>query len=440
MNSATIALIRDFTLKSRKLLLAEINDQLEGVYGFLPSGKFESADKYPALGALPEAAETRKRIEQFIADEQATGMSVKDARDKLALEIVFTRLNRMVALKLMETRGIIRQSVSKGAQSNGYLRWLTQPENDDFYRKHEAGDLPRNALGEGPRQESYRHYLLWVCAELATEIKVLFDPDNLGSRIFPRPAALGQLIDMMNAPDLEDAWKIGNEETIGWVYQSFNAEALENAFREARVSKKKFEAKDIPNVTQLFTRRWIVRYLVENTLGRLWLDMHPDSCLVGEQLEYLVPIESNRQAPLKSVRNIRLLDPACGAMHFGLVAFDLFVRMYQEEMRNAGKPGWPKRPPLESEDQIPAAVIADNIYGIDIDLRAVQLSALTLFIKAKSLNKSAILKESRLACANIQMLDGDRLKDFLKIAGLDQRPVYSRILSALQIRLVTVTK
>lgn len=434
MNVQTISAIRDFTLKARELLLTEINEQLEGLFGFLPSGKFEPADKYPAIISLPEADETRKRIEQYVADEQAAGTTAIEARDKLALEIAFTRLNRTVALKMMETRGIIRQSVSRGTRSNGYLRWLTRDGNENYYEMHEAGDLPHNALGEGPRQQAYRRYLLSVCDRLSKEIRVLFDPDKLPSLVFPRPAALTRLIDMMNSEDLEEAWKPGNEETIGWVYQSFNAEELETAFREVRVSKKKFEAKDIPNVTQLFTPRWIVRYLVENTLGRMWLDMHPDSSL-RENLEYLVPVEEERTVSLKSVAHIQLLDPACGTMHFGLVAFDLFVGMYQEEIKNAGLPGWPTKPPLENEEQIPAAIIANNIHGIDIDQRAVQLSAMTLYLKAKALNKNAMLRESRLSCANVHMLDGDRLKAFLNMAGLDHRSIYGRILSALQGRL-----
>ena len=87
---------------------------------------------------------------------------------------------------------------------------------------------------------------------------MLFDPDNLASRLCPRPQALRHLIDLLSAEQLQDAWQPGNEETIGWVYQAFNAEELEQVFREVRVAKKKFEASDIPSVTQLFTPRWIV--------------------------------------------------------------------------------------------------------------------------------------------------------------------------------------
>jgi hypothetical protein len=109
--------------------------------------------------------------------------------------------------------------------------------------------------------------------------------------------------------------------------------------------------------------------------------------------------------------------------------------MYREEMANAGKPGWPQNPPLDDTEQIPVAIVAHNIHGIDIDLRAVQLSALTLYLKAKTLNPKATLRESRLACADIHMLDGNRLQEFLAQAGLQERPIYGRVLTALQNRL-----
>ncbi|MBA2882812.1 hypothetical protein HNR65_003167 [Desulfosalsimonas propionicica] len=433
MKDEAVSAIHNFTLKARELMCQETEEQLEGLYGFLPDGTFEPAAKYPAISGLDEARETRNRLEQYIADEKNAGLSAREAREKLVLEIAFTRLNRLVALKMMETRRIIRQSVSKGSQSNGFLRWLAKEDNEAAYEKYEAGDLPQNAIGEGPRQEAYRWYLLWLCEQLSREIKVLFDPDNIASRIFPRPRALNQLIDMMNDGALEEAWAPGNEETIGWVYQSFNSEALEAAFREVRVSGTKFEAKDIPSVTQLFTPRWIVRYLVENTLGRTWIDMHPDSRL-KDTLQYLVPIDSTADISLKSAREITLLDPACGTMHFGLVAFDLFVEMYREELENAGQPGWPQSPSVNNEDEIPAAIIANNIHGIDIDTRAVQLSALTLYLKAKSLNPEAKLTDSNLVAARVELGDDKRMQAFMDEVGL-KRPIYQRILKSLSERL-----
>ena len=380
------------------------------------------------VGSIPEAAETRRRLETHLTDEQQAGLTAQQAREKLVKEAAFTWLNRLVALKMMETRRLLRQTVTRRQESNGFKMWLTDPGNEEHYRDYEAGDLPQDGLGEGPRQRAYRWFLLAQCARLAKEIRVLFDPDNMASRLCPRPQALRQLIDLLNGEQLQEAWQPGNEETIGSVYQAFNEPDLE-IFRGK--SALKVPSHLVAAKTQKYTPRWVAKYLVENTLGRMWMEMHPDSELANG-LTYLLPIEGKCDLPSKSVREITFLDPACGTMHFGLVAFDLFAQMYREEITRAGQLGWPQKPPVDSRDQIPAAIIAHNLYGIDIDLRAVQLSALTLFLKAKALNPSALLTESRLACADIHMLDSQCLKQFLQTAGLDQRPIYGRIVHALQ--------
>jgi hypothetical protein len=435
MKSETVDAIHDATLKARELMTTEISQQLEGIYGLLPSGQFQPVADYPALGNVPEAVETRRRLETHLADEHQAGLTAQQARDKLVREAAFTWLNRLVAFKMMETRRLLRQTVTRGQESNGYKMWLTEAGNEEHYRGYEAGDLPQDGLGEGPRQRAYRRFLLAQCARLAQEIRVLFDPDNMASRLCPRPQAFRQLIDLLNDDELHEAWQPANEETIGWVYQFFIEEQKRDVFDRLYKKKEKIRAEDIPAATEIFTPRWVVRCLVENTLGRVWVQMHPDSRL-AQQLEYLVPqADPLPQVPLKHVREVRVLDPACGTMHFGLVAFDLLAGMYREEIERVGQPGWPQTPSVEAEVDIPAMILADNLHGIDIDLRAVQLSALTLYLRAKTLNSNATLSESRLACADIHMLDGNRLQQFLDQAGLRDRPIYGRILSALQQRL-----
>jgi len=399
MKPQTKSAIHDLSLKARGLLEKEANEQLEGIYGLLPDGEWGLASKYPAIEKLPEAQETRKRLEQFIDDEKAAGLDPKGARDKIIKETAFTWLNRLVAFKMMESRKLMRQTVSKGPQSNGFLMWLTEPGNEKDYQKHEQGDLPQNDIGEGPRQEAYRHFLLWQCAQLAKEIRVLFDPDNLPSRIFPRPRLLKDLLTLLNDESIANAWQ--EDETIGWVYQYFIEEDKDLVFDKIYTQKQKMSLRDIPPATQIFTPKWIVRYLVENTLGRLWLRMHPDSALRGK-MKYFVPNENDRQTiPIKPVRQITLLDPACGTMHFGMVAFDIFYDMYLEELERDGEDGWPKTPSTREKSDIPASIIENNLYGIDLDLRSIQLSALSLFIKAKTKNGSVVLKRLNLTYTDI---------------------------------------
>ncbi len=433
--------LRETVLKARSLLENAIREELQGRYGiYIANAKERGSsglvvEDDARMGHLEaDERETRRLLLDHISLLQTSGLTASSALDAFVREAAFTWLNRFVAFKMLETRGLVRETVSRLENSNGFKMWLAEPGNETHLSDYEKGDLPQNGRGEGPRQRAYRAFLLARCQNLSEEVRVLFDPNALVSRFLPQPKVLKELANLLNAQDLAPAWQPGNEETIGWVYQGFNSEELEQAFRKVRVSKKKFESRDIPAVTQLFTPRWIVRFLVENTLGRFWVELHPDSQLASS-LDYLVPFKTADCLPTaqRSVKEITFLDPACGTMHFGLLAFDLLAAMYREEMQNAGKPGWPEKPPVASEDEIPDAIIAHNLHGIDIDPRAVQLSALTLYLKAKTLNPKARISESRLACANIHMLDGDNLKSFVEQMKLG--PIYRRILTALQARL-----
>lgn len=429
MDPKTVAELHDFTLEARHFLEKEASEQLEGIYGWVPTGEIKPAKEYPALKSHAEAKETRRRLEQYFADETAAGLKAKQAREKLVQETAFTWLNRFVAFKLMEGNGLLRQTVSKGADSNAFKLWLTEPGKESWLAEHVRGDLPKDGVGEGPRERAYRQFLLAQCAKLAEEIRVLFDPGDLPSCLFPRPVTCKRLIDLLNGDNLAEAWRPGNEETIGWVYQSFNAEELERAFREARVSGKKFQKEDIPSVTQLFTPRLAVRFLVENTLGRLWVQMHPDSEL-ATKWQYLVPADTSTvSATLKPAREISFLDPACGTMHFGLVAFDMFEEMYKEELRNAGKAGWPDEPSVKNEGEIPAAIVENNLFGIDIDLRAVQLAALTLYFRAKKKNPAAVIRDTNLAIAGVEISDGARLDEFVAEMKFKE-PLYEKVIRA----------
>lgn len=428
--------IKSMTLAARLLLITEVGEQLEGLYGLLPDGTFHPASDYPVLSLNKEAAITRQQLETLLTDEMETGIQPSQARKKLVAEVAFTWLNRSVAFKMMESRKLIKQSIGKGSDSNGFKLWLTKSGNENHYSDYEAGDLPHDGLGEGPRQRAYRQYILSLCNDLSEEIGVLFELDDIPSRLFPRPNALNELLKLLNDESLTQNWVVGHEDTIGWVYQFFVEEQKKDVFKRLYKKKEKIKAEDIPAATQIFTPRWIVKCLVQNTLGRLWLEMHPDS-LLRSKLDYLIPleIENDRTEHLpKLAKDIKVLDPACGTMHFGLVAFDLLAEMYGEELDRSGSPGWRATPSVRSKEEIPAQIIANNIHGIDIDLRAVQLSALTLFMKAKSLEPKTKLSQCRLACADINMLAGEQLDRFFESADLEEKSIYAKattLLSAL---------
>jgi len=428
-----ISAIQSFTLQARGDLEREAHEQLEGLYGWLPDGSFAPESRYPAL-LLPEAQVTRDRLEQYARDEAEAGFEAAKARKKLVRETAFTWLNRFVAFKMLEARRVLKTLLAPPERSNAYLLWLADEHDPEAMRLHDAGDTPVNALGEGPRQTAYRRFLVWQCGALAREMSVLFDPATLASRLCPRPNALRALIAAVNDAALADAWTAGNEETIGWVYQGFNTEEKAAVFASFQAGKK-ITTDAIAAATGIFTPRWVVRYLVENSLGRLWMEMHPDGSL-KDNLCYLVPPAGTPAArPLKPAREILFLDPSCGSMHFGLVAFDIFAEMYREELAHAGQPGWPAKPSVATEAEIPAAIVAHNIHGIDLDPRAVQVSALTLLIKARGLNPKAAVTDRNLACCNVEAITGGRLDAMIAGAKFDQR-VHERILRAMTARLM----
>ena len=409
------AAIHDFALAARQVLMAEARDQLEGVYGVQKNGTLEPPANLPALKD-PVALQTYHELDRFLEDEVSAGLEREEAVEKLVKEVTFTHLNRLVAFKMMEARKLIREAVGRGAQSNGFKFFLVDHAEEQALWQ------------QGQVEQAYAHFLVWQTGQIAQEMRSLFDEGDLASRLFPRPTALAQVLQKINDQALAPAWLA--EETLGWIYQFFNEQEKAEVFDRLFKQKKKIRRQDIPSATQVYTPRWIVRFLVENTLGRLWLSMHPDFNL-NDRLGYLVPLSKNSKetAPLQPVSEISLLDPACGTMHFGLVAFDLFAAMYREELDHAGEPGWPKAASVSSEADIPAAILKHNLFGIDIDLRSVQLSALSLFLKAKRLNKQAQIDDHNLACADVLPLNGARLGSFIR--EMQFKPIYERLLRRL---------
>ena len=179
-----------------------------------------------------------------------------------------------------------------------------------------------------PDAAGYRLYVESLFDEFSTEIKVLFDRRDAGSVLWPKRQTFEALLTILNSTDLLGVW--AEDETIGWVYQFFNSGEERKKMRDESHAPR--NSRELAVRNQFFTPRYVVQFLVDNTLGRLWLEMHGEPTRLTELCEYLVAPRMSRVdlAPRKDPRDLRILDPACGSGHFLLYSFDLLLAIYEE--------------------------------------------------------------------------------------------------------------
>lgn len=370
----------------RGLLSDEFSIQLQQTYGLDP--KTGEVTPMARLTHLDDRQRhTAEVLRQTLAHYLGADTDDTDHRiavlDRMVREQAFTVLNRMAALLMMEARGQLIESVSKGYQSRGY----------QLYSK-----IAGTALGE--TGQAYQVYLFSVFDELAQELPALFDRYAANGLLFPRETALRALLDELNHFEIEQLW--AEDETIGWIYQYFNSKEERKAMRDASQAPR--NSRELAVRNQFFTPRYVVEFLVDNTLGRLWFNATGGQTDLRDRCQYLLvkPDEQPQAATkLRDPRTLKLLDPACGSMHFGLYAFDLFGEIYREawaweQQHGPGsldvstQPQAALKPLCQTyEDEaafardVPRLIIENNIYGVDIDPRAAQIATLALWLRAQ---------------------------------------------------------
>jgi hypothetical protein len=370
----------------RGLLSDEFSIQLQQTYGLDP--KTGEVTPMARLTHLDDRQRhTAEVLRQTLAHYLGADADDTDHRiavlDRMVREQAFTVLNRLAALLMMEARGQLIESVSKGYQSRGY----------QLYSK-----IAGTALGE--TGQAYQVYLFSLFDELAQELPALFDRYASNGLLFPRETALRALLDELNHYEIEPLWAA--DETIGWIYQYFNSKEERKAMRDASQAPR--NSRELAVRNQFFTPRYVVEFLVDNTLGRLWFNATGGQTDLRDRCKYLVvkPGEQPQATvKLRDPRTLKLLDPACGSMHFGLYAFDLFAEIYREAWawEQQHGPGsldvstqsqaalMPLSQTYEDEAafarDVPRLIIEHNIYGVDIDPRAAQIASLALWLRAQ---------------------------------------------------------
>lgn len=264
MDKPTRNQIQKATQDARTLLETEFSQQLEGIFDIHPDGTIA-----PEPGAHLDADQriVRQKIVAAIAHEKAGGMSDRDAVAAYLREASFTCLNRFVALKMLEARDLTQQCISKGELSSGFQEF--------------CGLAP--GLAELP-DGGYRLYIESLFDELSTEIRVLFDRQSPASLLWPRKPALKGLLSILNRQELEEIW--GEDETIGWTYQYFNSADERKKMRDESAAPRNSHELAVRN--QFFTPRYVVEFLTDNSLGRIWYEMTQGQTVLKDICRFLV--------------------------------------------------------------------------------------------------------------------------------------------------------
>ncbi|MCR5727515.1 MAG: BREX-1 system adenine-specific DNA-methyltransferase PglX [Lachnospiraceae bacterium] len=300
-------------------------------------------------------------------------------------EFAYTWFNRFVALRFMEVHGFLDHGFRVLSNTSGGI----EPEilkNINLVKDELRLDinLCNEYKQQGKLEELFRHVLIKQCNVLSGILPMLFSSD-LGylELLLPKTLLKGETVITRLVEISEDAF-LEDVEIIGWMYQFY----ISSKKDEVYASKKTITKDTLPAVTQLFTPDWIVRYMAENSVGRLWLESYPDSSLRSEMKYYVEDAEQTEEVRKKideikyknvNPEEIRIIEPCCGSGHILVYVFDLLYKMYEER-------GYQKR-------DIPTLILKNNLVGLDVDKRAAQLASFALIMKARSVNNRFFNKE-----------------------------------------------
>lgn len=333
----------------------------------------------------------RIRIDDILVTFVAETRSVAGAYEKLVEELTFTLFNRLAALKVMEAHGlnspILTRSSQHGDRSFAHFLWLEQ-----------------NPEGRNEEQEGLLPFIEEQLNTLSADIPLfsLQYPYHL----LPTAIELRDIIDAFNAVEKDeqvepDIWE--SDDVLGWLYESYN-----NYKKAAhKDSKAKTEYDKVSIQSQVYTPGWVVKFLVDNSLGKLYLEMFPDSTIKEKYKIANAPAKPIRER--KPLTEICLIDPACGSGNFLLYAFDLLHDLYIDQIDNYGAD--------YDDDEIPELIIRHNLHGIDIDDRAVQLAQLGLHIKIKRQNPSAKIEQFNIVSSDFFLPDYPEVKHLFENGG-----------------------
>lgn len=380
--------LKRFAQTARKKLLEAVADKL----------KFAIGENSPARRGTPRAVVELEK-------------NIREKGEAAVIDFVaYTWFNRFCALRYMDVMGYNPVRVVSPLPGHFQPEILEEAKGNSFSDEIPAATrmMIRDILAsERPNAqlEVYKLLLVAICNAYNKPMPFLFQPINdYTELLMPDDLLSGSSILALTREAILPEVAEKGVEVIGWLYQFYISE------KKDEVMGKTVKTEDIPAATQLFTPDWIVRYLVENSLGRLWMLNHPASRL-AESMEYYIPATEQDADFLKvmSPEELKVCDPCCGSGHMLTYAFDLLARIYEEA-------GFSPR-------EIPSLILKNNLHGIEIDPRAGELAAFALTMKARE-HDSRFLRRENAPQPNICVLqnvtfDDEEFKSYMDFIGRD---------------------
>lgn len=356
--------IQRFAIWARNELIAQVS-QRAYQYGITKEGCGEA--NAVTVGGRALSTDEQRQRKELVDQIRSKGYT------QVMEEVAYTWFNRFIALRFMEVNNYLPSHIRVFSDSTGAFK----PEILSDVLHLELPGLSREKVAEyiesNDTEGLYRYLLLTQCNALNDPLPRMFEKMGgytellLPNNILKQDSVLGHMVVDIPEEDWQDAVQI-----IGWLYQYYNDERKNEVINIYKGTVKK---DDIPAATQLFTTDWVVRYMVDNSLGRYWIERHPESKL-AEKLEFFVTPkngEIKRINEFVKPEDVKFLDPCMGSGHILVYAFDVLMEIYKES-------GYTER-------DAAAMIVQNNLFGLDIDDRASQLAYFAVMMKARSYDR-----------------------------------------------------
>ncbi|CAK7017355.1 MAG: hypothetical protein PEPC_00716 [Peptostreptococcus russellii] len=369
------AAIKNFAIWARRELIEKVTKKAK-IYGIEKDKEMKEMDT--ALNGQVLTFDDKKARRILIEKID------KDGFDETIEEVAYTWFNRFIAIRFMEVNGYMPSHIRVFTSENNEFepQILSEAIHIDLPGLDKSKVLELYNAGN-KEEELFNYLFITQCNALNEVLPGMFQKLNDYTELLLPDGLLrdDSVIDVMISEIPEEDWK-EQVQIIGWLYQYYNTEPKDEVF--SRPKSEKIQKEDIPAATQLFTPDWIVRYMVENSLGRLWIEGHPDEELKANWKYYIEEAEQEKEVEeqLSKIRkeyaeikpeDIKCIDPAIGSGHIGAYLFDVLIQIYESC-------GYKRRDAVN-------LILENNIYGLDIDERARQLAYFSLMMKARQYDR-----------------------------------------------------